>query len=62
VGQFVFALYQLIFRLQPLASIENYQLSPFLDVWAGRYLPTAEDPGDPEQKQTDPLPKVHYND
>jgi len=55
-GQFVFALYQLTFRFRPPAYFENYLLSPFLDVWAGRYQPTTEDPDDPEQKQTDPPP------
>jgi len=27
-------------------------------MWAGRYQPTIEHPGDPEQKQTDPLPNI----
>jgi len=56
VGQFVFALDQLVFRFQPLAYTENYLRQSFLDLWAGRYLPTTDNPGDPEQKQTDPLP------
>jgi hypothetical protein len=57
LGQFVFALDQLVFRIQSLAIIENWLLSPFLNMWAGRYQPTADDPGDPEQKQTDPIPQ-----
>src|SRR5208337_2050268 len=56
VGQFVFALYQLVFRFQSPACTENHLLSPFLDMRAGRYQPTTENPGDTEQKQTDPLP------
>jgi hypothetical protein len=55
LGQFVFALAQLVFRFLSLASIDNCLLSPFLVMWAGRYQPTADNPGDPEQKQTDPI-------
>jgi hypothetical protein len=57
VVQFFFALDQLVFRLFSLACIENCTLSPFLDMWAGRYQPTADNSGDPEQKQTVPLPR-----
>jgi hypothetical protein len=59
VGQFVFALDQLIIRFRPPACIENYLLSPFFYMWAGRYQSTTENPGDPEQKQTDPLPNIY---
>ncbi len=60
MGQFVFALDQIVFRFQSLACTEDYFGSPVFDMWAGRYLPTAENSGDPEQKQTDPLPREHY--
>ena len=42
VPQFVFALYQLVFQFNHWhVYIENYLWSPFLDMWAGRYQPTA---------------------
>src|SRR5208337_2094387 len=43
--------------IQSLACIEHYLWSPLLYMWARRYSPTIDNPGDTEQKQTGPLPK-----
>jgi hypothetical protein len=40
VVQFIFAPDQLAFRFRPPECTENCLLSPFLNVWAGRYQPT----------------------
>ena len=40
MGQFVFALYQLIFKFRPQAYAENYPLSPFLYSGRGVSVPT----------------------